>query len=87
MQAASVSRFEAKGFLHTAETVKGVHILPFLPNFVGIVGRLEELQDAAAVPQQQPALPSAGEPAPPKSFDNKRAIKLSRPMGISVTRQ
>ena len=67
MQAASVSRFEAKGFLHTSETVKGVHILPFLPNFVRIVGRLEELQDAVGVPQQQPALPSEGDTAAPRS--------------------
>ena len=62
-----MSRFEAKGFLHTSETVKGVHILPFLPNFVRIVARLEELQDAAGVPQQQLVLPSAGDTTPPKS--------------------
>lgn len=46
VQVAAVHRFEPRSSLALSDGVKGVHVLPFVPNFGNMVARLEELHAA-----------------------------------------
>ncbi len=52
MQVASISKFEGKGpiGLPGGDSVKGHHLLPFLPAFTALVTRLQELLVGKTLP-------------------------------------